>query len=85
MIRNRYTDAWKGHEDAVLPMPGQWEMVAPLVLPAKEKGSMEIGNWPTGQGAVLIRECRSAADVVSAMATDAGRLLSRGAEIGAVP
>ena len=83
VIRNRYTDAWKGHEDAVLPMPAQWEMVAPLVLPAKEKGSMEIGNWPTGQGAVLVRTRRSAADVVSAMAADAERLLSHAAAIGA--
>lgn len=78
VIRNRYTEAWKGHEHEVLPMPAQWEMVAPLVLPAKQKGSMEIGNWPTGQGAVLVRAERSAGDVVRAMADEAEARLSGG-------
>ena len=75
VIRNRFTDAWKGHEDEVLPMPAQWEMVAPLVLPAKRRGSMEIGNWPTGQGAVLVRAAHPAGEVVRAMAAEAARLL----------
>jgi enoyl-[acyl-carrier protein] reductase II len=76
VIRNRYTEAWKGHEHEVLPMPAQWEMVAPLVLPAKQQGSMEIANWPTGQGAVLIRAERAAGDVVRAMAAGAEARLS---------
>ncbi len=78
VIRNRYTEAWKGHEHEVLSMPAQWEMVAPLVLPAKQKGSMEIGNWPTGQGAVLVRAERSAVEVVRAMAAEAEARLSGG-------
>jgi NAD(P)H-dependent flavin oxidoreductase YrpB (nitropropane dioxygenase family) len=78
VIRNRYTEAWKGREHEVLPMPAQWEMVAPLVLPAKQKGSMEIGNWPTGQGAVLVRGEHPAGDVVRAMAAEAEARLSGG-------
>jgi len=78
VIRNRFTDAWAGHDDAMLPMPAQWEMVAPLVIPAKAAGSIEIGNWPTGQGAVQVRGEMPAADVVREMAREAQALL-RGA------
>lgn len=75
VIRNRFTDAWKGHEDAVLPMPAQWEMVAPLVVPAKAAGSIELANWPTGQAAVLVPAEMPAAEVVRTMAAEAAALL----------
>lgn len=78
VIANRFTDAWKGHEHEVLPMPRQWEMVAPLVVPAKKQGSMEIGNWPTGQGAVLVHGMKSAGEVVRSMAEEAARRLMGG-------
>jgi NAD(P)H-dependent flavin oxidoreductase YrpB (nitropropane dioxygenase family) len=83
VIRNRFTDAWKGHEDAVLPMPAQWEMVAPLVVPAKAAGSIDLANWPTGQGAVLVRRESPAADVVRDMAQEAAALLAGGSALSA--
>lgn len=76
VIRNRFTDAWSGHDDAMLPMPAQWEMVAPLVVPAKAAGSIDIGNWPTGQAAVQVRAEIPAGDVVREMVREAHDLLA---------
>ncbi len=56
-------------------MPDQWEMVAPLVAPAKALGSIDIANWPTGQGAVLVRREMFAQDVVREMAYQAAALM----------
>jgi len=75
VIRNRFIDAWKGHEAEILPMPEQWEMVAPLVVPAKKRGEFDLANWPTGQGAVLVPTLKPAAQVVREMAEEAARLV----------
>ncbi|MCC7427288.1 MAG: nitronate monooxygenase [Alphaproteobacteria bacterium] len=75
VIRNAFTDAWKGHDAEILPMPSQWEMIEPLVEPAKRAGSLAIANWPTGQGAVLIEAVTPAGEVVRSIAADAARLL----------
>ena len=77
VIRNEFIDAWRGHEAEILPMPAQWERVAPVVLPAKRRGSLEIGNWPTGQCAVIVNEIAPAGEVVRKMADDAAKLLSK--------
>jgi hypothetical protein len=58
-------------------MPAQWESVAPVVIPAKRRESLEIANWPTGQCAVLVQEITPAGDVVRGMADAATRLLSK--------
>jgi enoyl-[acyl-carrier protein] reductase II len=79
VIRNAFVDAWKGHEAEILPMPEQWELVAPVVTPAKEKGSLEIGNWPTGQGALLVHDIVPAAEVVRRMAAEAVEVMRRAA------
>lgn len=81
VLRNAFTDAWKGHEDEILPMPEQWHLVERLVAPAKAQGSLELGNWPTGQGAVLVDAIAPAAEVVRNMARDAARLIGHGAPI----
>ena len=75
VIRNRFTDAWNGHDADLRPMPDQWEMVAPLVAPAKALGSMDIANWPTGQGAVLVRREMPAQEVVLEIAGHAAALM----------
>lgn len=75
VIRNRYTDAWQGNERSLEPMPLQSLMVAPLVAKAKAAGDMDIANWPTGQGACLIREIKGAAEVVAEIVGEATRLL----------
>jgi enoyl-[acyl-carrier protein] reductase II len=76
VIRNAFIDAWTGHENEILPMPGQWAMVAPLVTPAKQAGSIEVANWPTGQGAVLVDDLTPATELVRRIAQDAARLLA---------
>jgi enoyl-[acyl-carrier protein] reductase II len=75
VIRNAFVDAWRGHEDEILPMPAQWERVAPLVIPAKRRGSVDIANWPTGQAAVLVDAVRPAGDVVQSIVAEARTLL----------
>lgn len=75
VLRNAFTDAWRGHESEIRPMPQQWELVERLVRPAKEVGSLDVANWPTGQGAVLVHEVARAADVVATMAAQAAAVL----------
>ncbi len=81
VIRNAFTDAWRGHESEIKPMPEQWHSVAPLVAPAKAKGLLEIANWPTGQGAVLLHAIKPAADVVREMAADAAEIIDGAADL----
>jgi len=83
VIRNAFIEAWKGHDSEILPMPEQWDMVAPVVAPAKAKGSIEVGNWPTGQGAILVDDILPAGDVVRRMAADADALIRRSATVTA--
>ncbi len=78
VIRNRFIDAWKGHDAELLPMPEQWEMVEPLVTPAKRQGSIELANWPTGQGAVLVHAITPAGEVVRQIVDQASALLRAG-------
>lgn len=75
VLRNAFTDAWRGHEPEIRPMPWQWEMVAPLVEYAKAAGSLDVANWPTGQGAVLADAITPAGEVVRGMISQAARLL----------
>ncbi|MFE9959281.1 NAD(P)H-dependent flavin oxidoreductase [Micromonospora sp. NPDC005299] len=82
VLRNAFTDAWKGHENEILPMPEQWEMVEPVVAPAKAAGSLTLANWPTGQGAVLVRSIAPAAEVVRQLAAEAAALISNGGSGG---
>lgn len=77
IIRNAFVAAWQGHEHEILPMPQQWDRVASVVVPAKERGSLDIANWPTGQGAVLVPEIKPAAEVVRSMAAEAVAALDR--------
>ena len=76
VIRNAFTEAWRGHEAEILSMPAQWERVAPVVIPAKRQGSLEIGNWPTGQCATLVHGITPAAKVVRQIADDAAKILA---------
>lgn len=75
VINNAFIAAWKGHDNEILPMPDQGEMVAPVVIPAKDKGSIDVANWPTGQGAVLVKSIMPAADIVRTIAAEAAALL----------
>jgi NAD(P)H-dependent flavin oxidoreductase YrpB (nitropropane dioxygenase family) len=41
VIRNEFVESWKGREAEILPMPAQWERVAPVVIPAKRRGALK--------------------------------------------
>ena len=77
VIRNAFTDAWKGHDAEILDMPAQWERVAPVVIPAKRSGSLDVANWPTGQGAVLVGTIMPAQEVIRTMAEEALDVLAK--------
>ena len=64
VLRNTYTERWAGHEHEVLPMPWQRIRVEQLVAPAKAAGMVDIGNYPTGQGAALIQDIPAAGTLV---------------------
>lgn len=76
VIRNAFIDAWKGHESEILGMPAQWQRMAPIVQSAKQAGSLDVANWPTGQGAVLVDSIQPAGDVVRSMAEQAVEILT---------
>ncbi len=61
VLRNTYTDRWKGHEQEIMPMPWQRIWVEELVAPAKAAGRVDIANFPTGQGIGAIRDIPPAA------------------------
>jgi nitronate monooxygenase len=75
VIRNDYTAAWQGQEQYLQRMPAQMQMVRPIVGPARYAGSLEIGNWPTGQGACMIREIKGAGEVTEELAQEAAKVL----------
>ena len=65
VLRNRYTERWKGRDTEILPMPWQRMWVERLVAPAKAAGMVDIANFPTGQGAGAITDVPKAADVLA--------------------
>jgi NAD(P)H-dependent flavin oxidoreductase YrpB (nitropropane dioxygenase family) len=64
VLKNRFTDRWKGHEADLLPMPWQRILVEKLVAPAKAHGMVSLANFPTGQGAGAIHDIPPAAEVL---------------------
>ncbi len=77
VLRNRFTDRWKGHEAEIQPMPWQRIWMEPLVAPAKAAGRVDIANFPTGQVAGRIEDIPSAAEVVARIVSEARRALAR--------
>jgi enoyl-[acyl-carrier protein] reductase II len=85
VVRNAFTDAWRGHETEIRPMPQQWDLVKQVVAPAKAAGSLEVGNWPTGQGAVLVGSIVPAAELVRQVVAEAAALLAGGPRTAGAP
>lgn len=77
VLRNVFTDRWKGHEAEILPMPWQRIWMEPLVAPAKQAGRIDIANFPTGQVAGRIADLPTAGEVVKRMVAEAERALAR--------
>ncbi|OGK77974.1 MAG: hypothetical protein A2X52_23030 [Candidatus Rokubacteria bacterium GWC2_70_16] len=77
VLKNRFTERWKGHEAEILPMPWQRIWVEPLVAPAKAAGRVDIANFPTGQVAGGITDIPHAAEVVARLVEETQAALSR--------
>jgi enoyl-[acyl-carrier protein] reductase II len=77
VLKNRFTDRWKGHEGGILPMPWQRVWVEPLVAPAKAAGRVDLANFPTGQGAGAIEDIPTAAEVFARLVREAEEALGR--------
>ncbi|MBL8386376.1 MAG: nitronate monooxygenase [Burkholderiales bacterium] len=77
VLRNTFTDRWKGRDAELLPMPWQRIRVESLVAPAKAAGRVDIANFPTGQGAGAIRDMPTAADLVRRLVREAEAALCR--------
>ena len=83
VLRNRFTDRWKGRDAEILPMPWQRIWVEPLVAPAKAAGMVDLANFPTGQGAGAITDIPSAAEVFDRLVAETVQALERGARVAA--
>jgi enoyl-[acyl-carrier protein] reductase II len=77
VLKNRFTDRWKGNEGGILPMPWQRVWVEPLVAPAKAAGRVDLANFPTGQGAGAIEDIPTAAEVFARLVREAEEALGR--------
>lgn len=83
VLRNRFTERWKGRDAEILPMPWQRIWVEPLVAPAKAAGMVDLANFPTGQGAGAISDVPHAAEVFDRLVKETVRALERGAQVAA--
>ena len=77
VLRNDFTDRWKGHDAELMPMPWQRIRVESLVAPAKAAGRVDIANFPTGQGAGAIRDIPAAADLFRRLVAESESALCR--------
>ncbi len=70
VLRNEFTDRWKGHDAELLPMPWQRIRVEALVAPAKAAGMVDIANFPTGQGTGGIKDVPHVAELMDRLVDD---------------
>ena len=77
VLRNEYTDRWKGRDAEIMPMPWQRIRVESLVAPAKDNGRVDIANFPTGQVAGAIRDIPGAADLLRRIVEETRQALNR--------
>jgi nitronate monooxygenase len=66
-IVNEFIDAWRGHEDAILPFPLQNAATRPLRSAAAGTNDPRFLSMWAGQGAALTREPLPAAELVEAL------------------
>lgn len=77
VLRNRFTDRWKGRDAEILPMPWQRIWVEKLVAPAKAAGRVDLANFPTGQGTGAIHDLPRAADLFARLVDETESALRR--------
>ena len=77
VLKNEFTERWKGRDAELLPMPWQRMQVESLVAPAKAAGLMDVANFPTGQGAGAIRDLLPARELFARLLGEATKALGR--------
>lgn len=77
VLKNEFTDRWKGRDQHLLPMPWQRISVETLVAPAKANGLVDVANFPTGQGCGAIRDIPGAAELFHRMVEEAEKALKQ--------
>lgn len=84
LIRNNFTREWEKREQEIQPFPVQMARVGrAAAVRAREQGDIENGNAACGQSAGLIREVRSAREVIDAMIAEAEAVGARLTHSGA--
>ena len=81
MIRSKWTQAWEEASIEPLPMPYQSVVALPVLAAALRAGRVDVAPGFAGQGLGLIREIRSAAEVVEDLVKGAERALSAAASL----
>ena len=77
VLKNEFTERWKGRDAELLPMPWQRMRVESLVAPAKAAGLLDVANFPTGQGAGAIRDMLPARELFDRLLAEARKALGR--------
>lgn len=76
MIRNKFTESWEGREAEILPFPQQMIKVGnPASVAGRLEGDVVNGVLPAGQSSAIIREVKSAAQVVEDIMAEARAVL----------
>ncbi|MBI09429.1 MAG: 2-nitropropane dioxygenase [Rhodospirillaceae bacterium] len=78
VIRNKFTDYWAGHEEAIKPFPYQLREVGePASIRGRMEGDVEHGVLAAGQGSGVIGSIPPAGQVVEAIMAEAKDVLDR--------
>lgn len=78
LIRNEFTTSWEGREHEIEPYPLQALHVGhPASELGRRQGDTDNGVMPTGQSAGLIRQIKSAREVVNDVVAEAAQALER--------
>lgn len=77
VLRNDYTDRWKGRDEEILPMPWQRIRMESLVAPARAAGLVNIANFPTGQDAGVIHDIPTASELCRRLVDETESALGR--------
>ncbi|MBI4596232.1 MAG: nitronate monooxygenase [Candidatus Tectomicrobia bacterium] len=79
VIQNSFTEEWKTRESEILPYPLQQMKIGMDVWAAgRRDGKTDLGSCPAGQISGMIREVKSAEDVVTQLISEAEQVLTLG-------
>jgi len=85
VMRNALTDAWEKSGVPTLPMPLQSISILPLMDPAFRDERADVIPTPAGQITGMIKEAKSAKQVIEEMAAGAGQVLEELSNTGIRP